>query len=120
MDQELIAYLEQRFNSIDQRFDTIDQRLDSVDKRLDSHDQRFDAIDQRFERVEDAIRHTDIKVEALRDDIRLVAEAVDLNDKKTERRFQALSAELKQEIALVARSCSDLNRRVTALEAKAS
>jgi hypothetical protein len=85
MDQELIAYLEQRFNS-----------------------------------MEEAIRHTDIKVEALRDEVRLVAEAVDINDEKTERRFHALGAELKEEIAgvrsLVKRSYSDLDRRVTELE----
>ena len=57
MDQELVQYLDERFNRVDRRFDRVEQRLD--------------AHDQRFEEVK---RHTGILVEDLRYQVRLVAE----------------------------------------------
>ncbi len=50
MDQELIAYLDESFRSL------------------------RDDMDRRFERVEEAIRHTQVMVEGVRGDVRLVAE----------------------------------------------
>ena len=55
MDQELVQYLEERFERQEQRFNT-----------------RFDAIDQRIEEVK---RHTGVLVEGLRDELHLVAES---------------------------------------------
>lgn len=39
-------------------------------------DERFGAIDQRFERVEETVRHTQVLVEGLRHENRLIAEAL--------------------------------------------
>ncbi len=88
MDQDLLAYLDQRFSSIDRRFSSIDQRLDEttrelqafreettaqfnriderfgkVDQRLDGMDQRFDRMDQRFDRMDQRfdILETDVR-----------------------------------------------------------
>jgi hypothetical protein len=75
MDQELVQYLEERFERQEQRFDA---RFDRLEQRLDSHDQKFVSIDQRFvsidERFDDLKRHTGILVEGLRYEVQLVAE----------------------------------------------
>lgn len=58
MDQELVQYLEERFDRQEQRFNA---RFDEVNARLD-------------ERIEEVKRHTGILVEGLRYEVRLVAE----------------------------------------------
>ena len=64
MDQELVQYLDERFNQVTQRFDRVEQRLDG-------HDQRFAEMNDRFEEVK---RHTGVLVEGLRHELQLVAE----------------------------------------------
>ena len=71
MDQELVQYLDERFNRVDQRFDRIERRLDGHDQRFDRIDQRLDTHDQRFEEVK---RHAGVLIEDLRYQVRLVAE----------------------------------------------
>ena len=61
MDQELVQYLEERFQSIDERFERQEQRFNI----------RFDALDQRIEEVK---RHTGVLAEDLRREVQLVAE----------------------------------------------
>jgi len=57
MDQELVQYLDERFNRVDQRFDRVEQQLD--------------AHVQSFEEVK---RHSGVLVEGLRHEVQLVAE----------------------------------------------
>ena len=57
MDQELVQYLDERFQGIDQRFERVDQRFDEVD-----------------ERIEEVKRHSGVLVEGLRHELHLVAE----------------------------------------------
>ena len=77
MDQELVQYLEGRFQNIDERFQRQEQRFDArfdrILQRLDSHDQKFVSIDQRFDELK---RHTGILVEGLRQEIQHVAEGL--------------------------------------------
>jgi hypothetical protein len=47
MDEELRAFLNERFDAIDQRFTGIDQRFDELRRELDK---RFAGVDQRFRR----------------------------------------------------------------------
>jgi hypothetical protein len=61
MDQELVQYLEERFQNIDERFQRQEQRFDA----------RFDTTDQRIEEVK---RHAGVLVEGLRYEVQLVAE----------------------------------------------
>ncbi|TRZ97816.1 MAG: hypothetical protein D4R81_11845 [Nitrospiraceae bacterium] len=61
MDQELVQYLEGRFQNIDARFQQQEQRFSA----------RFDGIDQRFDELK---RHTGILAEDLRKEVQLVAE----------------------------------------------
>ena len=80
MDQDLLAYLEQRFASLDRRFDEVDRRFDEVDKRFEQVDQRFEQVDKRFEQVdqrfenlETEVRGAWVSIEDLRGQIKLVA-----------------------------------------------
>jgi hypothetical protein len=74
MDQELVQYLEGRFERQEQRFQTL------LDHRFGTVDQRFDAVDRRFEetkeQLEEVKRHTGVLVEGLRHEIQLVAEGL--------------------------------------------
>ncbi len=93
MDQELVQYLDTRFQSleqrIDQQFGQVDQRFEGIDRRFEQIDHRFEQIDGRFEgidrqfqefrgemneRLEEVKRHTGVLVEDLRYQVRLVAE----------------------------------------------
>ncbi len=75
MDQELVQYLEGRFQGIEERFQRQEQgfnaRFDRIERRLDSHDQKFVSIDQHFDELK---RHTGVLVEGLRHEVQLVAE----------------------------------------------
>ena len=62
MDQELVQYLDGRFQTLDHRFDRIEQRLDT-------HDQRFEEVK----------RHTGVLVEGLRYEVQLVAESLTMH-----------------------------------------
>jgi chromosome segregation ATPase len=76
MDQELVQYLDGRFQTLDARFDRIDQRFEQIDQRFDRIDQRLDAHDDRFDEVK---RYTGILVEGLRYEIQLVAEGLSMH-----------------------------------------
>ena len=81
MDDELVAFLNERFDdaqrrleaSFDRRFSDAHQRLEaSLDRRFDQAERRLDAsFDQRFE---EAKRYFGVIAESLRNDVRLVAE----------------------------------------------
>jgi benzoyl-CoA reductase/2-hydroxyglutaryl-CoA dehydratase subunit BcrC/BadD/HgdB len=56
MDQELIAYLDERFRSIDEQFRGVDERFRETWQHMDA----------RFEQVHEENRHTRVEVEGLR------------------------------------------------------
>lgn len=95
MDQELVQYLDNRFQSleqrIDQRFGQADQRFEGIDQRFDRIDRRFEGIDRRFEGVDrqfaqmrqemnagfdEVKRHNGVLIEDLRYQLQLVAEGL--------------------------------------------
>ena len=144
MDQELISYLDARFQAIEGRFRENAQQLqDFREETLN----RFDRVETRLQRAEDAIRsnqegiesnrkaieanskaiaanetairHTDIKVEALRDEIRLVADGVATVDQKLEAFRVEVAKEFEQVRAENRTAYTNLNRRVTRLEQRA-
>ena len=134
MDQELVQYLDTRFQSleqrIDQRFDRVEQRLDDhdqrfdqIEQRLDTHDQRFSSIDQRFDEVK---RHNGILVEDLRYQVRLVAEGFATfvegryaqDQARIDERFRETQALLRTSFEHLARQDDHLRQRVENLERK--
>jgi SMC interacting uncharacterized protein involved in chromosome segregation len=87
MDQELIAYL-------DQRFDTMDQRLKDLRWEMN---QRFEKVDGRFDGLEETVHLSGVVVESLRDELRLVAEG-----------FMGYSDQMEKHAAEVDRKLDDL------------
>ena len=101
----------------DRRFDDVDRKFDDVDRRFDDVDRKFDATDRRFDDIK---RHFDVVGEALRSDIRLVAEGLAGLDDKFTREFGTVREEIGEVKILLRVSYGDLDRRVQALEQKSS
>jgi len=110
--------VDRRFEQVDRRFEQVDGRFEQVDGRFEQVDGRFEQVDGRFERGEEALRHTQVSVEGLRGEIRLVAEGV----AHTNERLDSLKTEVAQEFSetrkMIRLGYSDLDRRVRALEAR--
>jgi transcriptional regulator NrdR family protein len=62
MDQDLLAYLEQRFASIDRRFQETGQNIQALREEMT---QRFASVDQSFENLETEVRDTWVTIEDL-------------------------------------------------------
>ena len=96
MDQELIAYL----------------------------DRRFDQQDRSIQDLKESHRHTQVVVEGLRSDVQAVAEGVAAVDQKLERfredvdrRFEEMGAMVQAGFKALRHKDAELDRRVTRLEA---
>jgi len=109
MDQELIAYLDERFQRIDSRFEQIDSRFQRIDSR-------FEQIDSRFEQVHDEIRHTRIEVEGLRGEVRLLAEGQMSTEEKLERFRSEVAREFEETRGSIKVPYMDLGGRIRSLE----
>ena len=103
MDQELVQYLEERFQRQEQGFNA---RFEEVNARLD-------------ERIEEVKRHTGVLVEGLRYEIQLVAEGFAVFVEGRYAQDQANIAQQFQETrALIHLSYDQLRQRVENLERK--
>lgn len=148
MDQELVQYLEERFDRQEQRFDTrfdrIEQRLDSheqmlasidhrfvlIDERFVGIDQRFVSIDHRFsemnERIDEVKRHAGVLVEGLRYEVRLVAEGFAVfvegryaqDQAHIDRQFRETHALIRTSYVHLQQQHDQLTQRVDNLERK--
>ena len=88
MDQELVKFLDHRFQSLeqrlDQRFEQVDQRFESTENRFEQIDRKFEGIDRQFaemhremnERSEDVKRYFGVLTEDLHRQLQLVAEGL--------------------------------------------
>jgi ubiquinone biosynthesis protein UbiJ len=124
MDQELVQYLDRRFETLDQRFQTLEQ---GINQRFQIVDQRFQTleqgIDRRFdetnERIDEVKRHGGVLVEGLRHEVQLLAEGfatfIDVryaqDQANIDRRFNETNA-------LIRSSYDHLRQRVENLERK--
>jgi predicted RNase H-like nuclease (RuvC/YqgF family) len=90
-----------------------DRRFDATDRRFDATERRFDESDRKFDELK---RHFDVVGEALRSDIRLVAEGVAGLDEKFTQEFVTVREEIRDQIgdvkSLIRASYGDLDRRV--------
>jgi len=103
MDQELVQYLEERFQRQEQGFNA---RFEEVNARLD-------------ERIEEVKRHTGVLVEGLRYEVQLVAEGFAVFVEGRYAQDQANIAQQFQETrALIHLSYDQLRQRVENLERK--
>ncbi|HKI04474.1 MAG TPA: hypothetical protein VKK31_21020 [Thermoanaerobaculia bacterium] len=76
MDQELIAYLDQRFNEVSRQLENFRVRFGQQDIRLGQVDSRFGFVESRLERFESRLRQAEEVVHqtrmtmiGLRDDV---------------------------------------------------
>jgi archaellum component FlaC len=75
MDQELVQYLNERFDGIDRRFEQIDQRFGQIDRRFEGVAGQIKGFRQEMHDGFDEVkRHSGVLVEDLRYQVRLVAE----------------------------------------------
>ena len=103
MDQELVQYLEERFQRQEQGFNAC---FEEVNARLD-------------ERIEEVKRHTGVLVEGLRHEVQLVAEGFAVFVEGRYAQDQANIAQQFQETrALIHLSYDQLRQRVENLERK--
>ena len=132
MDQELVQYLEERFDRQEQRlnarFDRIEQRLDGHDQRFEQIDRRFEGIDRRFDEVNDRIeevkRHSGVLIEDLRYQVRLVAEGFATfvegryaqDQTRIDERFNETQALLRTSFEHLTRQDDQLRQRVENIE----
>jgi chromosome segregation ATPase len=127
VDQELKAYLDERFGrleermearfgSVDAQFGSVDARFSSMDAQFSSLDARFSSLDARFEQLETSVRHTQVTVEAMRGDIRLIAEGV-MGISERQEAFQAETARRFEEVkGMLSPYYKDLGGRAQSLE----
>jgi predicted nucleic acid-binding Zn-ribbon protein len=118
MDQDLIAYLDQRFR---ETVETLRMHTGEMVETLRAHtDERFRETSQQIQELRDEVRYTQVRVEDLQGQIRLVAEGV----AGVGERLESFRTDVRQEFdevrGLIQQSYSDLDRRVQVLEAKAS
>jgi hypothetical protein len=121
MDQELIAYL-------DQRFGTLDQRLKDLRWEMN---QRLEKIDGRFDGLEETVHLSGVVVESLRDELRVVAEGFMGYSDQMERHSAEVDRKLDDLKALIGPTyrsleqktdsqVTELKRRVVVLEERAA
>jgi archaellum component FlaC len=120
MDQELISYLDKRFDEMGKRFDAMDARFDAVEQRLDKVEQRLDLVEAEVKGLKKETYETRILMEHLQDKVQLVAEGL----AGVVASFKVHRAEVSEEIrgikGLIQQSYSDLDRRVRNLEARSA
>ena len=103
MDQELVQYLEERFQRQEQGFNAC---FEEVNARLD-------------ERVEEVKRHTGVLVEGLRHEVQLVAEGFAVFVEGRYAQDQAtIAQQFRETQALIHLSYDQLRQRVENLERK--
>jgi len=81
---------------------------------------KFDKVDQRFEameaKIEEARRHMGVLAEAVRDDIRQVAEGLGATNRRLDRFEQKVETEFAETRAAIRFSYAQVERRILDLE----
>jgi predicted nucleic acid-binding Zn-ribbon protein len=116
MDQELIAFLTERFRETSQQIESL---REETAQQFAGVREQFVGVDQRFARVEDEIHQTRIVVEGLRDQVRLVAEGVMSVSERLEFFRSDVAKGFDDVKASFVPYYEDLNRRVGILQGRA-
>ena len=145
MDPELISYLDQRFREMslqneaqhretrqevanlrkemnerfeqaDARFVRIEIRLDQIEERVENVETRLGQVAERIREVDDRVHLTQISVESLRSDLRVVAEGVMSNDEKIVTLREEVSRKLDDLGITIRQTYQDMGDRVRRVE----
>jgi DNA repair exonuclease SbcCD ATPase subunit len=103
MDQDLIAYLDERFRETSRQIESLREETT----------QRFERLE---ERTEEGFRHTGMEIEALRGEVRQVAEGVMGANESLESFREAVAVEFKEVRASIRAPFENLDGRVRILE----
>jgi len=114
MDQK---FIEEQFSALKNHIDT---RFDGLEKRMDGLEKRMDGLEKRMDTTEKFIHKIGIEVEAIRTDIRLIAEGhVMLTEKfsRFESEYIRHTMEMRHDVlSLYKITFGELERRVKELE----
>ena len=127
MDQELIAYLGDRFREVQEQFaasrkETKQQFVASREETNRQFAVSREETNQRFERLEEKVRYNGVEIEGLRDEIRQVAEGVSVANERSdafERRFTTKLNDAQTEMRILVRGVVERDSGARAPEAKA-
>jgi len=85
---DLIEFLAKKFGRIDERFDALEGRMDALEGRMDALEGRMDGLEGRMDGLEGRLTKVEIGLEALRDDVRLLAEGISTTNSRLDRYHQ--------------------------------
>jgi chromosome segregation ATPase len=102
MDQELVTYLDRRFDQLDmdldRRFAQVERRFEETNRQiaenrrhLVEHDRRFDQIDERFEQIDQRFEQVDQRFEQ----VELRLDQHDQRFEQQDQRFESLETQLR-------------------------
>ena len=103
MDQELVQYLDERFNGL----------VHGLDQRFEGIGRRFDEVNARIEEVK---RHNGVLIEGVHDQVRLLADGLATHIETEHVRHQAIQEQFRETRALIHLSHEQLHQRVENLE----
>ena len=118
MDQELVRYLDERFNGL---VTGLDRRFEQIDRRFEGIDRKFDEANDRLDEVK---RHGGVLIEDLRYQVRLVAEGFATfvegrytqDQARIDERFNDTQALLRTSFEHLTRQDDHLRQRIENLE----
>ena len=110
MDQELIAYLDQRFRESNEH--TANLREEMTRQIASLREETF----RRFDRTDEAIRHTRVEVEGVRGEVRLLAEGIASVEEKMASFRQQVAGDIDNVRTLIRPAYSSVDDRLRLLE----
>lgn len=124
MDQELIAYFDERFRETsrqiqDLREETVQQFTSfraEVDQRFEQVDRRFGQVGQRLDQLQETVHGTQILVEDLRGKIELVAEGVVGVNERLDAALEKTAGDIQEVRSVFTAHNKNLNGRIQVVE----
>jgi uncharacterized coiled-coil protein SlyX len=116
----LKGHIDARMDGLERKVDGIERKVDGLGERMDGLEKRMDGLEKRMDSAEKLLQQVWIEVEAIRGDMRLVAEGhVMLGEKfgRFESEYIRHATEMKHDVlTLYKLTFGELERRVKGLE----
>lgn len=113
-------HIDARMDGLERKVDGLEKRMDSLEKRMDGLGERMDGLEKRMDSTEKLLQQVWIEVEAIRGDMRLVAEGhVMLGERfgRFESEYIRHVTDIKHDVlTLYKLTYGELERRVKGLE----
>jgi chromosome segregation ATPase len=114
MDQELVAFLDERLRSFREE---LSGQIGSLRQEMSSEIGSLrEEMSQGFDQMRTEIRHTHVEIEAMHGTIRLLAEGIVSTNERLEFFQEKVEHDIQEVRALIRPAYSDLNQRVRGLE----